>query len=125
MRSSCRNTTPANAVLHDVERDSKRCSMISTAAVHADRSVMKIDNVLYDGQIEAEAAELTGDRCISLLERLKEGGLPFGVDANSGIGNLEDEMISIVVRSANFDAPVAGRELGSITNEIPKDLLDE
>src|ERR1700732_5192560 len=124
MRSPCRNTTAANAVGHDVECDSKRCSVTSTAAVHADRGVMKIDNVLCNGQTEAESAELTRDQYISLLERLKEGGLPFGVDANSGIGNLEDEMISLVVRCANFDAAVASRELGSITNEIPKHLLD-
>src|ERR1700720_86220 len=82
-----------------------RSGMTSNATVHADLSVMKIDNVLCNGQTEAESAELTRDRCISLLERPKEGGLPFGVDTNSGFGNLEHEMISLVVQSANFNTP--------------------
>src|ERR1043166_9688908 len=58
----------------------------------------------------------------SLLESVKNLGLMFRFNPNTGIANFELKPALIVINRANLDVPTRRREFDRVSNQVPKNL---
>jgi hypothetical protein len=93
-------------------------------AVGVEGSAVHFDEHFADGEAEAEAAEAAGDFRAALLEGREEVGEGLGVDADAGVGDLEEDFAGMSGGASDGDGSAWGSELDGVFDEIPECLLE-
>jgi hypothetical protein len=101
------------------------CGSDARLAVHLDSAAHELDDPLGAGQAEAAPAEPAGGRRVDLGERVEQGGLGVGGDADAGVAHLDAEVDRPVAfardRCAGHDLAFVG-ELHGVAEEVQQDL---
>src|SRR5438046_388394 len=109
---------------HRVERYPESRAEAAATALGFDCATVKIDKMFGNGEPQSKAAELAGQRRISLLEGNKQGSEPLAFNSNPLVGNFEMEAARVVVERADGDLSTARREFHGVVDQIPKHLLE-
>ncbi len=87
---------------------------------------MHLDEPAHDGEAEAQAGELSGDGTLALLEGLEDSGERFGFDADSGIGDLDFQAVTlaVLVGRTKGDRSFFGGEFDRVGHQVQENLLE-
>src|ERR1700722_10374925 len=82
---------------------------------------MQLDQTAYDRQTQAQSGALTIGARVALTKSIEYEGQEFGLDPKTGVANGDFDVRGDPLR-VNLDAPILGRELDRIGEQIPEDL---
>src|SRR5687768_11907847 len=83
---------------------------------------MEPHKLLHDGQTQAKAAVVSGERRVGLPETVKNVSQKLGFDAQSGVSYRHFEVRSYPLDN-DFHSATFGREFYGIGKKVPDDLL--
>ena len=87
-----------------------------------DGAVVDVDQVLDDGQPDAEPGEALAGAGLLLAEALEDLRQEFRADAAAAVGDGDFVLIAVGAR-IHVDAPAGGRELDRVGEQVPDHLL--
>ncbi len=91
-------------------------------AVHADRAVVGIDDLLDDRQPQAQAAAVAVARGVALREPVEHVGQEIRRDALPRVADTNAQA-GVVLRQRDHDATARRRELDRVAQQVPDHLL--
>src|SRR5947207_6683820 len=108
-----------------VERNLECRAETSASALGFNSAMVKIDETFGNGEPEAEAAELSAYRRVSLLKWLKQGSQPLRLNSNPSVGSFKMKTCSFVIKRADRDLSALCGKLDRVVDEVPKNLLKQ
>src|SRR5436190_23669050 len=106
-----------------VKRNLECCAETSASALRFNSAMVKIDETFGNGEPEAEAAELSAYRRVSLFKGLRHRSQPLRLNPDPGVGNFKMTTCSFVIKRAYRDLSTLCGELHGVVNQVPKHLL--
>src|SRR5207237_8876040 len=95
----------------------------STFALHPNFPGTQIDNAFEDGETETEPAVAIGYAAPALFEGVENARLQFAIDADTGIGEIDDDVMLRVIACANTELAAGRSKFDRILDDVPKNLL--
>src|SRR5439155_4875166 len=92
-------------------------------ALHAHAAPVQLDDLAEDREAEAQAAVRPPGRGVGLPEALEDAWEEGGRDALARVAHRELD-VRVGGRELHLDAPVLGRELDRVREEVPRHLLE-
>src|SRR5438874_1707085 len=87
-----------------VQRNLECRAETSAKALGFNSAMVKIDEAFGNGEPEAEAAELSAYRRVSLLKWLKQGSQPLRLNSNPSVGNFKMKTCSFIISISSVNS---------------------
>src|SRR5437764_13143133 len=103
-----------------VERNLECRAETSASALGFNSAMVKTDETFGNREPEAEAAELSAYRRVSMLKWLKQGSQPLRPNSNHSVGNFKMKTCSSVMKRADRAGSALSVDLARGVAQAPK-----
>ena len=101
----------------DGQRDGERRSLAFAGALGADAAAVHLDELLDDGQPQAEPGVPPRGRSVGLAEAVEDVGQEFGLDADAGVDDADLDM-RVDPLQQDLDLPPLGVNLTALASRF-------